>query len=133
MKKILGMGVVLALALAAAPARAQHTVLITWTASASAAANPSLTYNIYRSTSCTGTFVLLNGGLISTTSFTDENVFSSATYCYQVTAVLSGTESVASNQATAVIPPSPPARADEHRKCGRGGAERAASSGCGLA
>ncbi|MGD1210740.1 MAG: hypothetical protein ABR973_05205 [Candidatus Acidiferrales bacterium] len=57
-------------AFAATPARAQsHNVALTWAASASAAANPSLTYNVYRSPGCSGTFTLLNSSAVSATSF----------------------------------------------------------------
>jgi hypothetical protein len=95
--------------LAAAPARAQtHSVALTWMASASAAANPSLTYNVYRSPGCSGSFTRLNSSAVAATSFTDAGV-APGTYCYQVTAVLNGTESVPSSQAAAVVPaPAPP-------------------------
>ena len=95
--------------LTAAPVRAQtHSVALTWTASASAAANPSLTYNVYRSPGCSGTFTRLNSSSVTATSFTDASL-ASGTYCYQVTAVLNGTESAPSSQAAAVVPaPAPP-------------------------
>jgi hypothetical protein len=101
---------ILALAfISAAPARAQtHNVALAWTASASAAANPSLTYNVYRSPGCSGTFTLLNSSTVSATTFIDSGV-SAGTYCYRVTAVLSGAESAPSNQAAAIVPaPTPP-------------------------
>jgi hypothetical protein len=98
------------------PARAQHDVSLTWTASTSAAGNPSLTYNIYRSSGCSGTFALLNTTPISATSFLDIAV-PPGIYCYQATAVLTGLESTPSNEAPAVVPgpvvitvpPGPPA------------------------
>jgi hypothetical protein len=95
--------------LAAGLARAQsYNVALAWTASASAAANPSLTYNVYRSPGCSGSFTLLNSSAVSATNFTDAGV-APGTYCYQVTAVLSGAESVPSNQAAAIVPgPAPP-------------------------
>jgi|SRR5271154_4670480 hypothetical protein len=101
--------VILALTITAAPARAQtHSVALSWTASASAAANPSLTYNVYRSPGCSGTFTLLNSSAVSATSFTDAGL-SPGTYCYQITALLSGVESMPSNQAAAIVPgPTPP-------------------------
>ncbi len=85
-----------------------HSVALTWTASASAAANPSLTYNVYRSPGCSGTFTRLNSSAVTATSFTDAGV-APGTYCYQVTAVLNGSESAPTNQAAAVVPaPAPP-------------------------
>jgi len=91
------------LALAAAPAHGQHNVSLVWTASTSAAGNPSLTYNVYRSSGCSGTFALLNTMPISATSFLDVAV-PPGTYCYQATAVLAGLQSTPSNEASAVVP-----------------------------
>jgi hypothetical protein len=93
-----------ALALAfAAPARAQYSVSLTWTASTSAVGNPSLTYNVYRSSGCSGTFALLNTTPVTASSFLDVAV-PPGTYCYQATAVLAGLESTPSNQASADVP-----------------------------
>jgi hypothetical protein len=92
-----------ALGFAAASAHAQHNVSISWTASTSAAGNPSLTYNVYRSSGCSGTFALLNTTPIGATTFLDAAV-PPGTYCYQATAVLSGLESTPSNEASAVVP-----------------------------
>ncbi|MFY9690029.1 MAG: hypothetical protein WA369_03725 [Candidatus Acidiferrales bacterium] len=90
--------------LAATPVvRAQHNVSLAWTASTSAVGNPSLTYNVYRSSSCSGTFTLLNTAPISATNFLDGAV-PPGSYCYEATAVLAGLESTASNQASAVVP-----------------------------
>lgn len=89
--------------LAAGPAHAQHNVSLTWTASTSAAGNPSLTYNVYRSSGCSGTFALLNTAPISSTGFLDVAV-PPGTYCYQATAVLEGLESTPSNEVSAVVP-----------------------------
>jgi hypothetical protein len=97
--------VVLALTLAASPARSQYTVRITWTASTTAAANPSLTYNVYRASSCPGHFAQLNTAPVAGTSYMDTAVGTGASYCYQVTAVLGGLESTPSNQVTAAISP----------------------------
>ncbi len=94
---------VFAFGLAAAPAHAQHNVSLAWTASTTATGNPSLTYNVYRSSSCSGTFALLNTMPISATSFLDIAV-PPGTYCYQATAVLAGLESTPSNEASAVVP-----------------------------
>jgi hypothetical protein len=106
----------LAIGSASPPARAQHSVHLTWTASADAASNPSLTYNVYRSPSCSGTFARINPAPVSATSYLDAFA-APATYCYQVTAVLNGEESVPSNQATAVVPAviTPPQSACAHR------------------
>lgn len=90
-------------ALTAPQARAQQSVLVTWTASSSASGNPSLTYNVYRSTGCSETFVSLNTAPVSVTSYVDSTAFPGS-YCYRVTAVASGTESTPSNLATAIVP-----------------------------
>ena len=112
---LLGWGIV------ATPALAQHNVTLTWTASVSSAGNPSLTYNVYRSSSCSGTFTLLNSVPIAATNFLDAAV-PPGTYCYEATAVLSAVESVPSNQASATVPaaivitvPSIPAGGCSHR------------------
>ena len=99
--------ILVTIALASAPARAQHSVSLTWTASTDAAANPSLAYNVYRSPTCTGAFAKLNASPLGATSYLDTAVLPGASYCYQVTSVLSGAESAPSNQA-AVLIPSPP-------------------------
>lgn len=93
----------LAFGLVAAPAHGQHSVTLAWTASTSAAGNPSLTYNVYRSSGCSGTFALVNTAPIGATSFLDLAV-PPGTYCYQTTAVLAGLESTPSNEASAVVP-----------------------------
>lgn len=87
-----------------AHAQSRHTVSLSWTASTDAAANPSLTYNIYRAAACSGAFVKLNASPDTGTTFLDTAVFAGNTYCYQVTAVLSAAESVPSNVVAAVIP-----------------------------
>lgn len=87
-----------------------HSVTINWTASPDAAANPTLSYNIYRAVgSCTNTFVKINSTAAGVLAFTDTNVTVGQTYCYQATAVLNGLESIPSNQDPAVILPAPPA------------------------
>lgn len=96
----------LALALGGVPARAQNSVRVTWTASSDAGGNPSLVYNVYRAGSCPGQFTKLNSAPLSGTSYLDTNVGVGAVYCYQVTAVINGVESVPSNQTIAAIPPS---------------------------
>jgi hypothetical protein len=84
-----------------------HSVALSWTASTDAAANPSLSYSIYRATpSCSSTFTKINQN-ISATSYIDA-AMQPGSYCYQVTALLNGAESLPSNQAPAVILPAPP-------------------------
>lgn len=95
----------LAVALLAWPARAQYSVKLSWTASSSAAANPSLTYNVYRASTCPGFFSKLNSNPVAATAYVDSGAGSGAAYCYQVTAVLAGVESAPSNQAVATVPP----------------------------
>ncbi len=105
MKPIAAALVLLVATLAAPESRAQHSVGLAWTASSTAAGNPSLTYNVYRSAACTGTFAKLNSTPVAATTFLDATVFT-GTYCYQVTAVLAGFESVPSNEVSAVVPAS---------------------------
>ena len=100
---------VLGAAFQATPARAQHSVRLAWTASSDAAANPSLAYNVYRSANCAGAFARLNSAPVAATSYLDASALAGA-WCYQVTAVLNGTESVPSSEAVAVIPLPPSAR-----------------------
>lgn len=94
----------LAFALGTVLTRAQDRVRVSWTASSDAAGNPSLTYNVYRAGSCPGQFAKLNAAPLSGTSYLDTNVAIGTVYCYQVTAVLSGIESLPSNQAIAAVP-----------------------------
>jgi hypothetical protein len=107
----------LALTFGALPARSQYVAKISWTASASAAANPSLTYNVYRASSCPGHFTQINATPVAATSYVDSAVASGASYCYQITAVLSGVESAPSNQAVISVPTT----ADRQSGCTRGG------------
>jgi fibronectin type 3 domain-containing protein len=101
-----GISLVLTLAfvLGAVPARAQNSVRVSWTASSDAGGNPSLTYDVYRASSCPDQFTRLNSAPLSGTSYLDTNVATGAVYCYQVTAVLNGVESVPSNQTIAAVP-----------------------------
>jgi hypothetical protein len=95
--------------LAAASASAQsQSAYLDWVASASAASNPSLTYNVYRASTCSGTFVKVNAAPIATTSYLD-NQPAPGSYCYEVTAVLNGVESSPSNMAAATVLPIQPA------------------------
>jgi hypothetical protein len=104
MKRIVVL-LVLALTLCARGAWCQHSVEITWTASLDAVLNPSLTYNVYRASACPGSFTRLNAAPVTGTVYVDTAVATGAAYCYQVTAVLAGIESVPSNQALAALPP----------------------------
>ena len=97
--------ITLAMTLAAPTVRAQHSVTLTWTASTDAPANPSLTYNVYRSPTCTGAFAKRNALPVAATSDVESGVLSGS-YCYQVTSVLSGSEGAPSNQAAILIPAS---------------------------
>jgi hypothetical protein len=98
----IAIAITLAMTLATPAARAQHSVTLTWTASTDAAANPSLTYNVYRSPTCTGTFAKRNASPITSTSYAETGVLPGS-YCYQVTSVLSGSEGAPSNQAAVLI------------------------------
>ena len=89
----------------ATTARCQHNVQLTWLASPDAAANPSLTYNIYRSPTCTGAFVKLNSAPIAATSYIDPAVLEGS-FCYQVTSLLNDVEGTPSNQSAVVAPQS---------------------------
>lgn len=87
-----------------------HSVSLSWTASSDAAANPSLTYSVYRATgSCTASFAKINQN-VSLAIYTDPSL-QPGSYCYRVTSVLNGAESVPSNNASAVILPAAPTNA----------------------
>ncbi|GEM_PF-3257648 len=89
----------------AKPLAAQsQSAYLRWAPSSSAASNPSLTYNVYRAPSCSGTFAKINAAPVSTTVYFD-NQPAPGSYCYRVTAVLNGVESNPSNTATATILP----------------------------
>jgi fibronectin type 3 domain-containing protein len=108
----------LALVFGALPAQSQYSARITWVASTTAAANPSLTYNVYRAATCPGHFTAINAAPVAGTSFVDLAVAIGASYCYQVTAVLSGVESLPSNQTTVAVP----GLADRQATCSHAGA-----------
>lgn len=95
----------LVFALDVVPTHAQNSVRVSWTPSSDAGGNPSLTYNVYRADSCPGQFTKLNSTPLPGASYLDMNVAIGAAYCYQVTAVLDGVESIPSNPATAAVPP----------------------------
>lgn len=79
-----------------------HTVGLSWDASTSAEVSG---YNVYRAVynySC-GSFLKINSVLITSTSYTDSEVTTGASYCYATTAVTaSGTESGYSNIVSSV-------------------------------
>lgn len=94
-----------------------HSVALAWTASADAAANPTLSYNVYRlngacpataptSVSASG-FTKLNSAAITTTAYTDSGI-APGTYCYFATAFLNSTESNPSNDASGIVQPAIP-------------------------
>ena len=94
-----------------------HSVGLAATASADAAANPTLTYNVYRlngacpataptSISASG-FTKINAAALTTPAYTDANV-APGTYCYFMTAFLNTTESNPSNDASAAVQPAAP-------------------------
>ena len=83
-----------------------HSALLGWTPSSDAVANPTLIYNVYRSTGgCTGSFTRV--GTAATPSYTDISI-TIGTYCYYVTSTLNGAESVPSNTVSAVVLPAAP-------------------------
>ena len=93
------------LALVAVQSHAQsQSAYLRWVASASAATNPSLTYNVYRASTCAGSFSKISSAPVATTTYLD-NEPGPGSYCYQVTAVLGGVESSPSNTATVTLLP----------------------------
>lgn len=81
---------------------ADPAVLLSWTASTT----PGVTgYNVYRftnpTTQCSGGsvagFTLLNSTPVATTTYTDSTIVASNSYCYGVTAVSPGGQSLPSN------------------------------------
>jgi hypothetical protein len=121
--KLLSMALTSALTLAliltplSVAAQTVHSVMLTFTASVDAAANPTLTYNMYRlngscpavaPTSISGSgFTRLNATAITTTTFKDVGV-APGTYCYFASAFLNSTESVPSNDASGIVQPAAP-------------------------
>lgn len=78
-----------------------RSAVLSWTASTT----PVAGYDIYRSTTQGGPYVLLNSALISGVSYTDTTVQTGQTYFYVTTAVdSSGMQSVYSDQVQAAIP-----------------------------
>jgi len=74
---------------------------LSWTASTSSVVG----YNVYRAAQSGGPYTMINTALQPGTSYADLSVQAGSTYYYVVTAVdSSGTESVNSNEVTAVVP-----------------------------
>jgi len=87
-------------------------VTLTWTAPTTNADGSPLTdlhgYEVYRSTSPTGTFTQINTTDVQTTSYTDTSVTNGVTYYYKVTcADTGGNESVKSSVSNAATPSAP--------------------------
>jgi len=77
-----------------------HSVALSWGASTSTVAG----YNVYRSTVSGSSYSKVNSSLVGGLAFSDSSV-SAGTYYYVATAVdASGTESVYSNEVSAVVP-----------------------------
>ncbi len=89
---------------AAIAQQSSQSTYLCWAASSDAAANSSLTYNVYRATSCAGTFTKINSAPVTATTYLD-NQPPPGSYCYRVTAELNGVESNPSNNATVTILP----------------------------
>jgi hypothetical protein len=108
-------------ALFATPALAQHTVALSWTASSTS----GVTYNVYRQQACSGNVAQINSIAVTATVYTDSAVAPGETYCYQVTALLSGVESTASSPTPATIPRSsvqaPTSQVSSKTPCARRG------------
>jgi hypothetical protein len=95
--------ILLLLGLLALPggAFAAHSVRLNWKASTSVVAK----YKVYRTLNCSNAPVAKATVLSPTISWTDTQVFSGKTYCYQVTAIdRFGRESVPSNRIRTKIP-----------------------------
>ena len=78
-----------------------HSATLSWTASTSSVVG----YNVYRATQSGGPYTMINTAPQPGTSYADLSVQAGQTYYYVLTAVdSSGTESVNSNEVTAVVP-----------------------------
>jgi hypothetical protein len=92
--------------------QSSHSVTLTWTASTDAIGNPTLFYDVYRApVACTATptptFSRVGSTAPLATTFTDTAV-PLGVFCYVVTSLVNGAESVSSNTAPAVILPAAP-------------------------
>ncbi len=78
-----------------------HSVALNWGASSSSVTG----YNVYRSTVSGSSYAKVTGSPVGGVSYADSSVQSGHTYYYVATAVdSSGTESVYSNEVTAIVP-----------------------------
>lgn len=84
-----------------------HSVSLSWTASPDAASNITLAYNVYRGSGAGQETVKINTSPVTGTTFVDTNPPLGEDF-YIAKSVLNGVESIASNEATAVILPQPP-------------------------
>ncbi len=81
-----------------------HQIALAWNAPADDA-DPATGYKVYRATSGSSSYTLLNGSATSQTTYTDTSAQSGTTYQYYVTSVdKAGAESTPSNTATVVVP-----------------------------
>jgi hypothetical protein len=79
-----------------------HFVSLSWTPSGSANV---IGYNVYRSTTVGGPYIMVNSSIVVGTTFLDSTVQAGQTYYYVTSAVdNTNTQSVMSNEAIAVIP-----------------------------
>ena len=91
----------LSVALSGSAIASQHAVTLSWSASTSTVTG----YNVYRSSQPGGPYTKLDSSLVTETTFTDSAVQAGLTYYYVTTGVdSSNTESVDSNEVSAVIP-----------------------------
>src|SRR5712691_11495578 len=85
-----------------ASAQVTHSVALSWIASTTSTVSG---YNVYRSTVSGTGYAKMNSLLVSVLIYTDASVQNATTYYYVTTAVdATGTESVYSNEVSAVIP-----------------------------
>jgi hypothetical protein len=78
-----------------------HSVALNWTSSSSSVAG----YNVYRSSVSGSSYARVNASPVSAVSYADSSVQGGQTYYYVATSVdKSGTESVYSNEVSAIVP-----------------------------
>jgi fibronectin type 3 domain-containing protein len=78
-----------------------HSVALNWAGSSSSVAG----YNVYRSSVSGSSYARMNASPVSAVSYADASVQSGQTYYYVATSVdASGTESVYSNEVSAIVP-----------------------------
>lgn len=84
------------------PGPIAHSVILNWDASTSSTV---VGYNVFRSAQSGGPYTVLNTGLISGLTYTDQTVQSGKTYYYNLTAMDgNGVESQFAGEVTATIP-----------------------------